>query len=292
MGEASINARFFSPPEALAGCFTSFYHLDCSTGDAPYLEDMLQPEWGNLRLFLGPSPISQFRGGPVLRDAQFTATGPSSAPNNFQLPSTRMWGIGLLPLGWAKFVDLPASDFVNSQYDGSVHPAFARFRPLFERLNAGNGADTEDEQVAIIRDFFLALDRPVRDAARIAAVHEALLDPALNDVGAMAERCGTNRRTLERICMRHFGFTPQLLMRRQRMMRSLAAYMTEHGARWSEVIDTNYHDQAHFSREFHAFMGMTPREYGAQAHPVLGAFMEARKQAMGSPVQTLDPPRK
>ncbi|MXP27834.1 helix-turn-helix domain-containing protein [Porphyrobacter algicida] len=288
MGGYSINARFFAPPEALAGCFTSFYLLECDSGDDPYLDDMLQPEWGNLRFFLGAAPEAQVKGERSLKDTPFTATGPSTAPIRFRLRSTRMWGVGLLPLGWAKFIGLPACNFVNGLYDGLKHPAFAQFVRLFDRLSASTASDKN--QADLICDHFLALDQPVRDAERIATVHEALLDPSLNEVGTMAERTGMNRRTLERICTRHFGFPPQLLIRRQRMMRSLAAYMLEHGARWSEVIDTNYHDQAHFSREFHAFMGISPSEYGALHHPVLGAFMEARKLALGSPVQTLDPP--
>lgn len=288
MGGASIRARFFLPPEELSGCFTSFYMLECDAGAAGHLEDMLQPEWGNMRFFLGPPPEARMYDGPLLADASFTATGPSSCPLHFRLPTTRMWGVGLLPMGWAKYIGLPASDFVNTLHDGMKQDAFARFRPLFALLRQSD-AD-EEGQANIIRDFFLADNRPVRDERRIAAVHEALLDQSLNDAATLARRSGMSRRTLERICKRHFGFPPQMLIRRQRMMRSLSAYMLEHVARWSEVIDTNYHDQAHFCREFQSFMKMTPGEYGALDHPVLSAFMAQRIRALGSPVQTLDPP--
>ena len=102
------------------------------------------------------------------------------------------------------------------------------------------------------------------------------------------------RDALERVLQPAIGPLLQtgrvLLLRRQRLMRSLAAFMLEPRASWSAVIDRHYHDQSHFVHEFHAFMGCTPSDYAAQPHPVLSAFMAERKRIWGSPVQTLDPP--
>ena len=101
-------------------------------------------------------------------------------------------------------------------------------------------------------------------------------------------------RTLERMCHRYFGFTPKLLLRRQRFMRSLSAFMLHQsqkgGARWTEAMDEEYHDQAQFTREFSEFMGMTPSAYAALPHPILASFMEARARIWGSAAQTLDQP--
>jgi len=97
-------------------------------------------------------------------------------------------------------------------------------------------------------------------------------------------------RTLERLCRRHFGFPPKLLLRRQRLMRTVSAYMVDPNRNWSKVIDGRYHDQAHFVREFQQFFQMTPSEYASMDHPVLAAFMAERKRILGSPAQTLDRP--
>ena len=45
-----------------------------------------------------------------------------------------------------------------------------------------------------------------------------------------------------------------------------------------------------FVRDFKRFMGMTPREYAAMEHPILGAMVQARARFAGSAVQTLDGP--
>ena len=288
MGAQNLRARFFAPPEQLAGCFTSFYLVEVDLAGGEPLEDYLQPEWANLRFFFGGLPETEGRDGSVLTDTPFTATGPSSCPVHFRAPATRMWGIGLLPLGWAKFMDVPASSLADTVNDGMTHHAFARFKPLYEELRATNAA--EEGQAEIISAFFLARDRTVRSGAQIAAVHEALVDPDVHSAGDLASRANITQRTLERLCARHFGFTPQLLIRRQRMMRTLSAFMLADRANWSQVIDLHYTDHAHFTREFHAFMRMSPSEYAALDHPVLSAFMAERARIMGSPVQTLDRP--
>lgn len=288
MGAQNLRARFFAPPEQLAGCFTSFYLVEVDLAGGKPLEDWLQPEWAGLRFFFGGMPETERSDGTLLADTPFTATGPSSCPVHFRAPALRLWGVGLLPLGWAKFMDVPAASLADTVNDGMTHPAFAHFRPLYEQLRATNLQ--EDEQAEIISAFFLKHDRPVRNGEQIAAVHEALVDPEIHGVAELAARANTTKRTLERLCSRYFGFTPQHLVRRQRMMRTLSAFMLADRASWSQVIDLHYTDHAHFTREFHGFMRMSPTEYAALDHPVLTAFMAERARIMGSPAQTLDRP--
>jgi methylphosphotriester-DNA--protein-cysteine methyltransferase len=106
----------------------------------------------------------------------------------------------------------------------------------------------------------------------------------------MAAVAGLPAHTLERTCRRHFGFPPRLLLRRQRFMRSLSQYMLDPSLKWIGAIDSHYHDQAQFVRDFHAFMDMSPSEYAARPHPVLGAVMRARQDAAGAAVQALHRP--
>ncbi len=285
----AIDVRFFAPPADLAPCFTSFYRLEVDLPEGEFLEDWLQPEWGNLRFFTGTSPMVQFTDGVRGEGVRFQATGPSSGPTHFSIGRTRMWGIGLFPLGWARFVGLDASAHANTVVDGEQHPAFAAFVPLCEKLCTRDYSD--EDQFALLVDFFRALAEPPRNSARIKLIHETMVDPHLVQVDEFARRCGLSKRTLERTCLRHFGFPPRLLLRRQRLMRSLAAFMLEPQSNWSEVIDRHYHDQSHFVHEFHAFMQCSPSEYAAKSHPVLSAFMVERKRVWGSPVQTLDRPK-
>lgn len=283
-----VDSRFLSPPEEFDGCFTTFYQLFLEVEDGGTLVDYLQPEWGNIRFFAGSTPISGHVGGPLISHARFTATGPSSLPVRFEIGSCKMWGIGFLPLGWARFIDADASELANLVCVGSEHPVFRKFDPLAEVLC--DKSVNDDEQYDAIVEFMRAHARPHRDEGKIIRVHRALVAEDLSTVAEFADASGMSLRTLERVCRRFFGFTPKLLMRRQRFIRSLSSYMLHRGSKWTEAMDGHYHDQAQFTREFHEFMTMNPSEYAALEHPILESFMKARAQALGSAAQTLDIP--
>jgi AraC-like DNA-binding protein len=220
--------------------------------------------------------------------ARFVGTGPSALPCRFALGPVRMWGVGFLPLGWARFFNADASACANIVCDGAAHPAFAHFAGLTEVLCDPEA--TLDEQYDAIVAAMTAAMRRNRDEPRIARVHAGLVSGDHASVHDLADACAMSIRTLERICARYFGFSPKLLMRRQRFMRSLTTFMLHRGTRWTEAMDAHYHDQAQFTREFREFMTMNPSEYAALDHPILTSFMEARARVWGSAAQTLDPP--
>lgn len=283
-----LKAEFHEPPPQFEGCFTTFYHVTLEMDEkGDRLTDYLQPEWANIRFFCGGSPTAEI-GTSRVSGARFVATGASALPCRFAQGPMRMWGVGFLPLGWARFMRSDARSCTNIVCDGARHPAFQHFSGLADMLC--NPEIDIDMQFNAITAAMTQLMRPTRDDARIRRVHAALVNGDHASVLELAEACATSIRTLERMCMRYFGFSPKLLMRRQRFMRSLTTYMLQRGSRWTEAMDAHYHDQAQFTREFREFMTMNPSEYAALDHPILKSFMKARARVWGSAVQTLDGP--
>ena len=269
--------------------FTTFYITEIDAGTNGRVTDHLHPEWANLRIISGVLPLSELRETSPVGDLAGIVTGPTSTTVRFTAGTCRIWGIGLLPLGWAKFVAAPAHAFADRLCDPAVEPAFAPLRPLVDTL-FGPAPDEQAELARITRHFEALAAREVTEEARIRAVHEALVDPEIAHVADMADAAGLPTHTLERVCRRHFGFAPSLLLRRQRFMRSLSQYMLDPSLTWIGAIDSHYHDQAQFVREFHRFMGMSPRAYAALPHPVLSGVMRARMAVAGAPVQALHLP--
>lgn len=286
-GRFRVRSNFYAPPEEFDGCFTTFYHLSLEVADGGTVTDHLQPEWGNIRFFAGSRPKARI-GDSVVEGARFTATGPSTFPAHFELGAAEMWGIGFLPLGWARFVDMDAEDLCNIVCDGEKEPAFRKFAVLSDQL-CDAGLDRQSQYDAIV-EAMRDLMQSSRDEEKIRRVHEAMVDPAVTTVADFAGQSELSVRSLERLCCRYFGFSPKLLLRRQRFVRSLASFMLDPGANWTAAMDEHYHDQAHFTRECRQFMGMTPTEYAALPHPILASFVEARARMWGSAAQTLDKP--
>lgn len=283
----SVRAVFHPAPAQFDGCFTTFYQLELDVADGGVVEDYLQPEWANLRFFGGACPTSRIA-DQTLSGARFNVTGPSSLACQFSVGSARMWGVGLLPLGWARLIDAEAFDYSNSLLDGARDRAFAKFDVLTDLLC--NVDAQVDEQLEAITQAMESLMRPSRDEDKIVRVHDALVNGDHLAVATLADACGMSVRTLERVCKRYFGFTPKRLMRRQRFTRTLTAYMLHRDALWTQAMDEEYHDQAQFTREFTEFMTMTPSKYASADHPILASFIEARARIWGSAAQALDSP--
>ena len=289
---ASVQFRFALPAEPLRRFVTTFYRTEvvCPV-KRPWLEDWLHPEWANIR-FLGAVPAHSVIGtGTMARCPAFTVTGPTSRAVRFRLGSGHSWGVGLLPLGWARFFDLPASELADQFCSADDHPAFAGLRPIIE--DTFDGPADAAAEAARIDSFMLGVLKaspPHSEEARIRSAHAALVDPAINAVSDLAERIGTSSRSLERLSLRAFGFSPKLLLRRQRFLRSLAQFMLDPSLKWIATLDWQYVDQAHFVRDFKRFMGMSPSQYARMPKPLLAAAAQARMAAAGQAVQGLHAP--
>jgi len=287
--DSQVAVSFYQPPKDLERFFTTFYCVEIQpTGAAPVV-DALQPEWANLRIFAGALPDSRLEGSPPLSGADVVVTGPSSQPLHFSLGQTRFWGIGFLPLGWATFVGKPADAFANRVCDARREPALEQFALLANAILQPGTA--EESQLEAITTFFRGeAPRFGKEDPRIQVIHAVLMEPELPHVSEMATRCGLNQRTLERLCRKHFGFSPKVLLRRQRFMRSVADFMLDPSMGWIGAIDSLYFDQSHFVRDCQDFLGMAPSEYSTMDHPVIAEFMRERMRVHGSAVQTLDQP--
>lgn len=291
IGDA-VSVRFFMPSPALAPYITTYYLVETRLPDGEAtVEDWLHPEWGNLRLCRQPHWQAAIGAAPLVDAPRMIASGPTSTCAHFTMRRGRCWGIGLLPAGWARFVDAPADAHADSFCDASRVPDFAALSGLIECL----GDDPPDPAAEAARfDAYLCdlLERRPQPALeeRIQQAHALLVNHEVASVADMAGRLAMSSRSLERFSLKAFGFSPKLLLRRQRFLRSLAQFMLDPTLAWIKTLDWHYVDQAHFVRDFKRFMTMSPSAYAALDHPVLRAAAQARAAATGQAVQVLHRP--
>jgi AraC-like DNA-binding protein len=280
-----IEVRFYRLSEALEPYFTALYAttIECSPGTL--VTDCLHPEWAALRFTEGPPPVACVGNGELAPQWPFVANGPTSKSIQFGVTCSRVWGLGLQPAGWSKFVAEPANVLSDRTVDGSAHGAFELFAPILDIVLGASG--DADRIAARINEYLMRhVRRQVPDEPRIFACQEALRDPDIANVVGLGQRLRMNERSLERLCGRYFGFPPKLLLRRQRFLRSLAQFMLDPKRSWSEALDEQYYDQAQFVRDFRSFMGMTPSEYADAPHPILEKLMAQRMADQGAAPQT------
>jgi len=277
----ALDVRYYRLSEGLQPYFTALYAFEFDCGPGQIIEDHLHPEWAQMRFTVGPVPLATIGPGPLVPQWPFVASGPTSRPIRFGITTGRVWGLGLLPAGWAKFATGPARAVADKTVDGSTHPSFKLFAPIQAMVQ--DSAAEPDEIAARINAFLMGqIERPVKQLELIIACHEALRDPEIANVGELGERLRLGARSLERLCARYFGFPPKLLLRRQRFLRSLAQFMLNSTRRWSAALDEQYYDQAQFVKDFRSFMGITPSEYAEMPHPILETIMAQRMADAGA----------
>ena len=272
----TLDVRSFRLSPRLEPYFTALYCMTIAGADDQPRFDLIFPEWTAMRFTQsGSPPLSGIAPEEPSPTWPFIFCGPASRAVRLNLKSSRFWIFGLRPAGWATYVEEDASAHADRICDGSRAAAAAPFAPILDIVNSATG---EIDTVArCIEDHLSGLSAP-RVAAHdsIVACEKALKDPQVANVTLLADRVGVGRRTLERLCLRYFGFTPKLLLRRQRFMRSLARFTGEPEHGWSRCLDGQYVDQAHFVRDFRRFMGTTPSEFAESRGPMLHAALKRR----------------
>lgn len=281
----TIEVRFYRLSPALQPYFTALYvsTIECAPG--ALVTDCLHPEWPALRFTEGPPPIACVGRGEMVTQWPFVANGPTSKSIQFGVTTSRIWGLGLQPAGWSKFVGERADIFRDQTFDGSTHKAFSLFAPILEIVQ-GAGGDADLIAEGINHYLMQHAGRAVPHEERILACQAALRDPDMANVAELGQRLGMEPRSLGRLCRRYFGFPPKLLLRRQRFLRSLAGFMLDSSRGWSKVLDGQYYDQAQFVRDFHSFMGTTPSEHADTPHPILEKIMAQRLADQGAAPET------
>ena len=290
--DSAVIVRFFMPSVALAPYVSTYYLIEGNLAADDAVEDWLHPEWANLRFSTGGDWSSGLGADSLQPLAPAILTGPTSRSQHFRLTGTiRSWGVGLLPLGWLRLIGAPAHAFVDRTVAVIDEPCCAQFLDLPAAVFSGSAHPAQEaQQIDAFLLEMLERNPPHEDETRVYAAHRALVDEDIGSVSQLAERLGMSSRSLERLSLKAFGFSPKLLLRRQRFLRSLAQFMLDPSLTWIRTLDFHYVDQAHFVRDFRSFMGMSPRRYGTLNHPVLRAAAQGRTVAAGAAVQALHRP--
>lgn len=288
---ADVTVRFFQPHQSLSPYVSTYYLTEVNADVGERVADHLHPEWANLRFMRGVLPLASIGAGPLQEAHEFSVTGPTSRACLFAASQMRAWGIGLLPAGWARMIGASADIYADRFVNGADDPVFADLARLSPSLNK-IGADAEQEVSAIDSHLMALLREPLDEVEqrRIDVAHKALLDSDVFTVAHFSDLIGMSPRSAERLSRRAFGFAPKLLLRRQRFLRSLSQFMLDPSMRWIKTLDNQYFDQAHFTRDFNRFMGMSARQYSKLDHPILGAAAFARMASAGAAMQVLHLP--
>jgi AraC-like DNA-binding protein len=286
---ATASVSYHLPAPALREAITTYYLV--KVAGSGVVRDQIFPEWPNFRMILSGDWTADFPSEPTQPVPVDGATGALERAVWVEGTAGLMVGVGLMPQGWRRFTDLPADDFTNR-----MRPLADVLGPAADDLHARLVAAAPQGDVAlyaVLDEILPGLLRPAQPQAQmVGQAHRALQDPEVQTVAQWADTVCLSARQLERFCRRYLGLSPKRLLRRQRLLRTLAAMRDAPAGGWTQFLDDQYADQAHFIHEFNYYMGMTPKAYVTRVAPFMAEAWKRRKELLGSPVQVLQPPSK
>lgn len=184
------------------------------------------------------------------------------------------FGVMLRPGAGRTLLGRDVSTLANRHLDLADVPLLADLVPGVRELMREHPAVPEVHVAVqqLVEERFTLLGPDTREAAlanRVAARVEE--DPGIVSVASLADAVGLNERTLQRLCGRFLGVTPQWLIRQRRLQDAGQELRSGCGSLSGIAAGLGYSDQAHFSRDFRRATGWTPGEFAALADPLRNA---------------------
>jgi AraC-like DNA-binding protein len=229
---------------------------------APRRELVLPTGAMHLVLRLCDHPLRLFRDtGDARGDVVSCAVigGPRAAPyiKDVSQPAPSV-GALLRPGAAALIVGAPAGAFAHGHTPLEDVWGTGAVAEIRERLGAARSASSRLD----LFEAILAARLPrIRDMNPLVARAVARLDGATR-VGDVVAACGWSHRRFTQFFSEAVGLGPKTYSRVMRFGRALDRLAAEPALAWADLaVAEGYADQAHFTREFRAFAGVSPGRY-------------------------------
>jgi AraC-like DNA-binding protein len=193
--------------------------------------------------------------GPVTRRFDVTTTG-----------SGGVWGVRFRPGGFSALTGTDAATLAERTVAAAdvLAPAVVARLARLHRLHEPNAVPEDDRDLveAALRPLAAGLPPDPDHALVLVVVADMLADRSLLRVAQVAERHGVPVRRLQRLFARHLGVGPKWVLARYRMHDVVSALDAgREGSLADLAAEHGWYDQAHFTRDFRALVGVTPAQY-------------------------------
>jgi AraC-like DNA-binding protein len=211
-----ISIRYFAPAPCLRPFLSSYYWFEANQ---PSFSDQMRAEIAQIRFVTLGTATNRYRNGTLRSGLCAQLQGPTTAPVHFEAAGPlHVFGVGVLPLGWAALIDEPADRFADDVTDLSavVGPQAK------DVVGAIARARDDAARVALADAFFLGL---LERARAVPQWFTRLTDDWLTgspnpDVDALVAASGMSARSVERLARRIYGASPKTLARKYRALNA------------------------------------------------------------------------
>lgn len=173
----------------------------------------------------------------------------------------KTFAVRFYPYGFANFVTTPIKDLANKET-----PLARLFGKETAKVLAQKIIDAKDtkERIRIIEDFlFKRLNNRVSiDTIVKTTIETIFLTRGRTSIKAALKNDISKRRQIERKFTQQIGMSPKQLGKVIRLQTALKMMLESQPESLTKIAyNSDYYDQAHFTKDFKEFTGTTPKEF-------------------------------
>lgn len=171
------------------------------------------------------------------------------------------FAVSFFPDGFAPFVTLPIKDLVNKETP--IAQLFAEQEAVqLEQQIIAAGATAE--RIEIVNHFLL---KKLKKQSMVNSIVQSTIETLLSTKGSspistILKQNPSKRRQLERKFAKQTGLSPKQLGKLIRLQSALKIMLNAPEENLTQIAhESAYYDQAHFSKDFKEFTGVSPKDF-------------------------------
>nr|WP_295927547.1 helix-turn-helix domain-containing protein [uncultured Dyadobacter sp.] len=183
------------------------------------------------------------------------------------------FAVRFYPYGFANFVSVPIHELANKETPIGQLFGEETSKQLSEQIqNAGTTA----RRIRIIEDFLI---ERLKSKATIDQIVKSTVDALLSTKGSLSihailQNDLPKRRQLERKFSNQIGISPKQLGKVIRLQAVLRMILDRQSGQLTSIAyERDYHDQAHFIKDFREFTGASPKHFLHDSSMALSALL-------------------
>lgn len=270
-----VSLRYFAPAEDVRSLVSVYYFFDV---EEPNFADNERAAIAQLRFILEGKGKLSFVDGSTSPVEGAMLVGPSTGAMYFDVNGPfRMFGVGLLPLGWAT-----TTKKVAAEYADLVLPAREVFTDEIDKnLDTLRACDSVEDMVKWADKVYRSMKPRIKPEveAFTEMVDQWLASEPSPPVSTLMAMSTQSSRQVLRMVNKIYGMPPKYLARKYRALRAARAFAEDNEDELLELEDAFY-DQSHMIREIKYFAGVTPAKLRV-AEGETAKLIDKRKKLKG-----------
>ncbi len=257
-----MNYQTFNPHPDLESLISCYWALEVPAEEHPQKQRIIPDGTIEMAFILGEDIKRYINDNEFILQPRSMVLGQIIEP--FYIEPTGYvdtFAIRFYPFGFANFVDIPIQNLANKETPLKDLFGKQATETLEKRITL---AENVKEKIQIIEEFLL---NKLHEESTIDKIVETTIDVLISSNGNesisnIINKDKSKRRQLERKFKQQIGISPKQLGKIIRLQAALKLLLNQETKKLTNIAyQCEYYDQAHFTKDFKEFTGITPKDF-------------------------------